>query len=134
AAGKPAAGVLEIRDAFRALEAVLQLIGHALTGIDLTRLRDEIGTALPCRGFDMPCKRTAARDVFRCNTKHVDGIVRPDQIVAVESPFVGDLADRLEDARGIEITGVAVACHVCPFLGLLRLPGERSCPFWMLGA
>ena len=100
-AGKPAAGVLEPVLAFRVLEAVLQLIGHAAAEIDVPRLLQCLRARLSRLGFDSSGEGAAGRDIRKRNAKQSGGVLAPRQSIAVDVPFVGDIADRLQNGGRI---------------------------------
>ena len=128
--GEPAASILQPESLCRvaALERVLHLIGNAVAGIMLTGLLERIYPALAAFVIDMLGVGLAARDLSRIGqAEDRCGIAAPGQGVAVEAPFIGDIADRAENLRGVRDTSRLIKTgHARPFLERLAAPGVTS--------
>ena len=125
-AGKPAAGVLDPGSLFdAALESVLHLIGDAVAGIALAGLLDRIDAALAAIGVGAPRKAGAAGKIADVgDAEHRGGVAAPGQRVGVETPFIGGVADRPQDFRGVrDIGGSLELGHARPFLERHAVPG-----------
>ena len=123
--GEPAAGIFQPDLHAIALEGVLHLIGHAFAGVALTGLGDRIETALPVLGLDLLRKAAAAADIGDVDAEYRGGIAAPEQRIGVEPPFIGDVADRPENLRGVRDTSRLLdSGHARPFLGTPRRTGR----------
>src|SRR6185312_871404 len=122
-AGEPAANVLDPDLAAVVLpEGVFDLIGDAGAVVGRLALRHRIEAGLSRVGFDLLRINTATGDVRHAgNAKDGGGVFAPGERIAVETPFVGGLANGRENPGRIRRTRHLVdADHDCPLLGTPR--------------
>ena len=102
------------------LEGVLHLIGNAGAAVALAAVGDRVQAAVPVFGLDARRVGAAAGDLGDRDAEHGRGIAAPAQRVGVEPPFIGGLADRIENRRRVGRAGRGIETgHARPFLGTL---------------
>jgi len=99
------------------LEAVLQLIGHAAADIDLPGLLQRFRARLARFGFDVQRESAAGRKAHKRDAEQSGSGLAPAQSIAVDVPFIGRIANRLQNV-----------CSIGPRVGSLAW-GHVTCLF-----
>ncbi len=108
-AGKPAAVVLDPQSRVRGgigADAILNLVGNAMAVVAFAGFGHRVEACLGIFRVEEFREAGAARDCGAiADQQHVSGVFAPPQGIAGDVPFIGNLADRAEDRRGIGRAG-----------------------------